>query len=505
MREMDADRAPRELIEPPPIHRMPLELIFRICDYLSIRRIHHLSKSSKSLRVSLERHIYMKRAKRHGNLIYYAVEKDWNINSFRVVLDVNGQIYPSFMAGISRCQKLLFSAIKKSRVDIVSLLEEAPRIFQIRSGEPKSKGSPMSPLDLSLQQYIGRKSALEVAIIHQNLELTERFLENPRVSVRPTALCEALIRRWKPGLAAVLACGKLEQAQVTEILSRGLFDCHLYHQPDWIEYLLSIGADPHWSYPRGYGNDAAAVYGLSHYGMPFYRTVLSRSLKNMYLENVKKLLEIASFSDSYMVHVLRQSIRSDCQLEITKMILEKVDLNFATWAEAYITAVMVGSDPRCKNRKTIRYLPYSLKLQRAAAEIDFNQPLEDSGVTVLECVLIHQMRTRPIQQWEQIYGTSGTFCNNQGIIWGISRAESQYIYEFMNKQSWPDWTTSLFYFNVDASLLTTRGWKLFREYLNAFVNTEKKRDQVLTCCQRMMSDNRYQEVRALLSRVDRES
>ncbi|KAI1745035.1 hypothetical protein F4680DRAFT_404069 [Xylaria scruposa] len=532
---MYADRAPRdrEPSEPPPILRLSLDLILCICDHLGVSDIGRLSGTNKSLRESIQHHLYMRIASssrgiwRAIEFVQYAIEDDWNINSFRLMFNAFRQFWPCLddMNHYNYPEEWpLFAAITKNRADIVSMLEETPKILKARHRVRLNSISRYTgpPPPMSLSQYADSDSALEFAVMAKNLELTERFLANPEVSVRPLALCEALLGRWKPGIAAILACKEINQAQVTDILNRGLFDCHSHHQPDWIEYLVSIGADPQWSFPYrvrksvphddtdvskrvlcGYF-DSTANCGLHHRlpCVPFCRTVLSRSLATGNHRNVKRLLEIVSFSDDYMIHVLYQSIRGDCHLEITKIILERVNLKFATWAEAYITAVMVASNPRCQNEKTIRYLlDYFSEKQRLTTNFDLNQPLEDSRKTILECVLVHQMRTRPIQQWEQIHGTSGTICDDQGIIWG----NGQYIYEFMNKQSWQDWTTPLFHFNADASLLSTRGWKLFREYLHAFVNTKKKRDQVLTCCRRMMSYNRYRGVRALLSRSDRES
>ncbi|KAI0189195.1 hypothetical protein EV127DRAFT_482080 [Xylaria flabelliformis] len=427
---MDADQTPRDRgpIEPPPILRLSLDLILCISDYLGISDIYRLSRSSRSLRESLEYHLYMRAAssqrRKAIKFVSNGIERDWNINSFRLLLDACRQFWPCLLddkGNVSPREWPLFLAIEKNRVDILSLLEDIPNIFKVRCIYRYSNFEVFYTdffLDQLLLRYKDRLSALEVAIINKSLELTERFLANPEVSVRPVALFEALIRRWKPGIEAVLACGKLEQVQAVDILSRGLFHCHSHHQPDWIEYLVSIGADPQWSFPRpvhknvpdddtnadrwalcGYFNVDANCW-LHHRlpCVPFCRTVLSRSLTTGHLENVKKLFEIVSFSDDYMVHVLRQSIRGS-QLEITKIILGKIILNSATWAEAYSTAIMLASDPHRKNEQIIRYLlSYSLKLQRLGADFDLNKPLGDSGETILERVLVHQMIPRPIKQ-----------------------------------------------------------------------------------------------------------
>ncbi|KAI0855236.1 hypothetical protein F4860DRAFT_521696 [Xylaria cubensis] len=522
---MDADRAPRdkEPIEPPPILRLSLDLIFCISDCLDIRDIYRLSKCSRSLRESLEYCFYMRNAsswnRRHAiEFVSYGIEQDFNIYSFRLLLNACRQSWPCLLDDMSCVDSRywpLFVAIKKNRVDIVFLLEDIPNIFKVRSKTRYNiTDLHIHFLELSPWQYGAGDSALEVAIIHKSLELTERFLANPEVSVRPVALCEALLRRWKPGIEAVLACGKLEQVQVIDILSRGLFHCHSHHQPDWIEYLVSIGADPQWSFPHRIHKRMLCSYCTMdancwlHHRLPcvpFCRTVLSNSLAIGHLENVKKLFEIFSFSDDYMVYVLRQSIMGR-QLEITKIILGKINLNSATWAEAYSTAVMLASDAHRKKEQIIRYLlSYSLKLQRLGADFDLNKPLGDSGETILERVLVHQMIPRPIKQWKQIYEIYGTsrsvWRERQGIMGGICITSP---YECMNKQPRQDWVTPLFQFNIDASLLSTREWRLFRQYLYIFVKTKEKRDLVLNCCRRMMSHDRYRGVEALLSSIDRE-
>ncbi|KAI8948431.1 hypothetical protein F4801DRAFT_581409 [Xylaria longipes] len=492
---MDAGRALRELIEPSRIHQLSLDLIFCICDYLSTKDICRLSRSSRPLRASLERHLYIRVAQARKkndceapNLVAIGLDCDWNINSLRLAIDACKQICPRMLDGrwddrdetggrdpwVLHDVPPLFLAIKKNRMDIVYLLEESLANlnilyegfrdkFVLNTGHYYKDTNPMvfTALQCFLLDYTDSVSVLELAIRRENLELTERFLANPKLLVRPLALCEALFRPWKPGVAAILASGRLEQAHVTDILRRDLLDCSDHDLPDWIEYLVSIGADAHWSIPEGprYLFDCWP----SHYPWccaPCCRTVLSRSLASGYLGNVKRLLEIVSFSEDHLIHILRQCVFSDRQLDITKIILKKTDSSSTSWVEAYTAAVRLTGDPKFHNEQTVRFLSgYGPKLQRSGVKFDLNKPIQDSEKTLLEYALVNT-----------------------------------------NKRHSRDWVTPLFQFDIDISLLSTHGWKLFREYLDMFVNTKEIRDKILESCQQNLSCNRYRGLKALLSR-----
>ncbi|KAI0451203.1 hypothetical protein F5B21DRAFT_528189 [Xylaria acuta] len=405
---MDVKRAPTELIEPSGIHQISLDLMLCICDYLSIPDIYHFSRSSRSLRVSLERYLYIRAAKLHKidkwealNFVNYGIDHDWNSNSLRLAIEACERIWPCLLNGLdtrTRTRPPLFAAIENNRSDIVSLLEENLADLNIRHGN-ESNWDERFKFIIGQTMAADCDSALEIAIRHENLELTERFLANPRVSVRLLALCEALYRGWKPGVAAVLACGRLEQAQVIEVLTRALFNFTSRHPPGWIEYLVSIGADAHWSLPPCYDDfkwdcglhPRGWDYRLHSHGccVPYCRTVLSCLLTYGDLDNVHKLLNIVQFGEEYMIYILRQCVRGDRLLEITKIVLEKTNSNATTWAEAYAAAVRVNSNPLCQNEHTIRFLlDYCPKLLQSGAKFDVNNLLKDSGATLLEHALL---------------------------------------------------------------------------------------------------------------------
>ncbi|RYC64108.1 hypothetical protein CHU98_g2104 [Xylaria longipes] len=408
--DMDAGRALRELIEPSRIHQLSLDLIFCICDYLSTKDICRLSRSSRPLRASLERHLYIRVAQARKkndceapNLVAIGLDCDWNINSLRLAIDACKQICPRMLDGrwddrdetggrdpwVLHDVPPLFLAIKKNRMDIVYLLEESLANlnilyegfrdkFVLNTGHYYKDTNPMvfTALQCFLLDYTDSVSVLELAIRRENLELTERFLANPKLLVRPLALCEALFRPWKPGVAAILASGRLEQAHVTDILRRDLLDCSDHDLPDWIEYLVSI------------------------------------------------------------------------------------DSSSTSWVEAYTAAVRLTGDPKFHNEQTVRFLSgYGPKLQRSGVKFDLNKPIQDSEKTLLEYALVNT-----------------------------------------NKRHSRDWVTPLFQFDIDISLLSTHGWKLFREYLDMFVNTKEIRDKILESCQQNLSCNRYRGLKALLSR-----
>ncbi|KAI0438862.1 hypothetical protein F4803DRAFT_533514 [Xylaria telfairii] len=499
--DMDDNQAPKELILPSGIHRLSSDLLFCICDYLSIPDVCHFSTSSRALRMSLEYHLYIKMAmslktrflvrkwdwtgsKEPINPIRYGLLHNWNSDSLGLAITAARQVWQSLLDNpdghFPYCYPvppLLFLAIEKNRMDIVSLLVENLadiniRYWDVPSNIPSSLTAPWSPLEQSFREYFDSKSPLEVAIWKENLELTEKFLANPNVLVRPTALCQAVSGCWNPGVAAVLACGRLEQAQVANILNRALFHCAFQvDKPDWIEYLVSVGADAHWSLPPGdvwHKRCATTCYADSnqncrlHYPrncVPYCRTVLSCSLTGGRIENVKKLLEIVPFGEDYMIHCLRQAVWDDRLLEITKIILHKTNSSASTWAEAYAAAVNATNDLRCyQNEQTLQFLlDYGPKLRRSVAEFNLTTPLKDSAETLLEHVLMA-----------------------------------------MNKQPSRDWAWPLFQFDVVTTLLSAHGWKLFREYLHVYVLTQEMRDGIIASCKRTLAPDETQGVRVTL-------
>ncbi|KAI0468113.1 hypothetical protein F4859DRAFT_524641 [Xylaria cf. heliscus] len=471
---MDADQAPRQVVKPTGIHQLPMELILCIVDYLGIRDTCIFSMCSKSLRASLEYEVYIKVAKlrkelldvpdlnwrdlvrarkrRAPNLIRYGIKHNWNIDSLERAINASKRIWPCLLEGgdsdLLVRKPPLFLAIEENRVDVVSLLEKNikniniqdrdKRFFLHKYADPDfGPGFGLTGLEESLVQYNDCYSAVEVAIEYKNLELVKRFLANPEVPVRPLALCEAMFWYWTPGIEAIVACGRLEKTQITDILSKALFSCASDNRPGRIEHLVSLGADPHWSLPHDNitGEGVPFPYEDEYwncklhrqrYCVPHCRTVLSRSFTSGHLENVKKLLEIVPFSEDCIIHLLRQGVvDDDGHLEITKMIFKKVKLNTTVWAESYAAAVRVASGIGCqnKNKRTIRFLlDHGTKLLRSGAKFDLNKPLMDSAETFLEHVLTSTCKRPP-----------------------------------------RDWVTPLFQYNIDISVLPTNGWALFRD------------------------------------------
>ncbi|TGJ78582.1 hypothetical protein E0Z10_g10182 [Xylaria hypoxylon] len=487
------------------IYQVSLDLMLDLCDHMSVSDVYHLARSNKSLWMSLESYLYKRAAKsckedpgRVPNIISYGIQTGWGLRALDLAIKACRLIWPCMLDGLDDCHAIppLFEAVYRNRDNVFSLLEANLADLNIRyTSEYTDKidkcsltisyasicnfsrsgvvfggsdglhvrsmrfGSrmhrPTRSGEVRREQIFGVHKAecsgvgpancnsiLEVAILNRNLELTEKLLADPRIIVRPVALWRAFKCSSKAGIEAILASGRLEQTEVTQALNRYLYEISGFKgYAGWIEYLVSVGA----------GAQQPCYYPTNWGPQPLFENSLSRAVRCGCHGNVEKLLGLFIFDNDYLMRVLTMCVENDDRLQITKLILERTNSNATSWKETYATAIEKRELLRVSNEGTIRFLlNYCHELMQSGVDLDLNAPMRRSRKTLLEDVLVTMM--------------------DKAAFYRVTR-------HFIKPN---DFVRPLFQFGIDATLLSTEGWKLYRRYFKEFIQTRERRDEILS-------------------------
>ncbi|GAW21504.1 hypothetical protein ANO14919_110250 [Xylariales sp. No.14919] len=493
-------------IPPKGIHKVSMGPMLCLCDRMEIPEVYHLAMSNRSLWASLQYYLYKRAAKSRKeslnsvpNLIIYGITAGWETRSLELAIEACRVIWPRMLDGLDdrRAWPPLFEAVDRKRHDVVSLLEENLADFTIRyevsyrsrfaeilscgrsawvGGVEHSYAAKFQfhatpgtvsemirtgalPGNIGVHEAEGSEvrdgadydSVLEVAVKKMDLELTEKYLANPQMPVRPVTLMLALDLFWTVGIDAILTSGRLEQAQVNRVLDKVLLETATFEGfSNKIEYLVSIGADAEFRY-----SSPDADLG------PEYKTALSQAIGAGRYENASKLLEVFEFDHDYLMHMLRRCVLQDFRLAMTKTLLEHTNADATGWKEAYAAAISTPVRMHCNNEQTIQFLvKYAHELVRSGVEMELNKPMKylvwprreywiDSENTFLEHVLVATME-------------KAKACKTKGL----TRPN--------------DFVRPLFQYGVDATLLSNEGWQLYQQYFKEFVRTRERRDEILS-------------------------
>lgn len=452
---MDNVPATSDITTPSGINKVSVELVQHICDHLPISGVYNLARSNKSLWAVLQFYLYKRSINPHHlinpfdrgfqNIVRYGIQNDWNISSLELAIKAGKQVWAGILVGqdAPTLPPPLHMAAERNRGDVISILER--NLVNLSAsygdwGEPV--GYRSCQLNLHLCESSGMdstacSSVLDAAIKNKHLNLTEMLLAKPMVPVRPASLDRALNARWRDGIDAIIASGRLQKTQVTKPLNKALHDCAERDDGDWIEYLVSLGADAR--YEQDYD-----LYSLPP-GLSSTKcrgTVLDRACARSQDRVVDKLLEIFLFDQEYLMEVLRRCSQVDATLGCTKAILRRTSSDATSWKIAYISAVESYNRRASRVQETIQFLlRYCHSLVASGVALELDAPLTGSGKRVLEQVL--EITVTP---W-----LSNCYPDSPSVL-------SKQIYDPRNY----DWVMPLFQFPVDVTLLSRDGWDLYR-------------------------------------------
>ncbi|KAI0102757.1 hypothetical protein GGR51DRAFT_562213 [Nemania sp. FL0031] len=474
---MDTTETPTRPIVRGGIHEVSWDLMLYLCDHLDAFGLYRIALLTKFMWTTLQFSLYRKAAEyRRGqryrgrlrNIITWAIQHNADIKTVEMMIEACKPVWPCWISGHDnrKMPPPLFIAIQKNRTDVAALLlangakVDTTYMWTVQKerwdlcrlyphGFYRFRPGLRSPKDNDRFDP-ECDSVLEMAIQYRNMELTERFIADPRVPVRQAAFMRALSVQWKFGIEAVLACDRHEEFRMEHILDREIVYCSRFNQPDWLEYLVLLGANPEQNpeYPpdnQQIGKTAGTPIGIS--------------IEKGYMSNVTRLITVFPFTWEYLVHVLLLCVEHDDRLDATKILLAQTcwDDGWA-WMEAYAHGLHAHNYQPGVNIKTMRFLvEYLQELIEQESEFDINKELmyarqpgmgEDDWTEFWHYTLVQHAMMNTVYQ-------SGTY----------------------------DWVRPLFHLDVDATkFLYDNAGELhyYKLYLAQFVHTRQDFDELLS-------------------------
>ncbi|KAJ8125073.1 hypothetical protein O1611_g8567 [Lasiodiplodia mahajangana] len=468
------------------IHEVSWDLMQYLLDHhLNVFGVYKIAVLNKALWTTLQVYLYRRAAEhRKGrcrggirNIIKAAIRNDAEVKTLEMMIETCKPVWPWWLAGHDHWQvhPPLFVAAAKNRTDVIELLVakgvdinttyeyldwRGYRYLEKFPGRPRG-------LDFGLRGFSDDcrgyevDTVLDIAIRNRNWELLQHFLADPRIRLRTTSYRRALQAHWKAAIEAIPECDRWEtdshccETQMQYILDEELLFSAEFDDPEWLEYLISLGANP--------------IYPREDYDMGISAdTPINRAIENRRWLNVFRLLRVVDFEWEYRVYTLLLCVESDDRLEVTKILLTQSCWEEGwAWMEAYAHGMYHHNASPGYNIKTMRYLlEYLEKLIESDSEIRMDGKLGD------------------FLQPDDVKWYTGF-----DYLWGRTLFYHALLNTVDNADGY-DWVRPLFHLHVDVTEQEWDSWSgtLYERYLTEFVPEREDRDELLSLYRRKKID-----------------